>query len=108
MFAYCKSLIIAPKLPATSLSIGCYISMFTNCVSLITAPELPATVLTYQCYQDMFNNCKKLNYIKMLATDISISYCLSNWVSDVASTGTFVKNPAMTTLTTGSSGIPSG
>lgn len=108
MFAYCKSLIMAPKLPAISLSIGCYISMFTNCLSLITAPELPATVLTYQCYQDMFNYCKKLNYIKMLATDISISYCLSNWVSNVASTGTFIKNPAMTTLPTGSSGIPEG
>ena len=44
----------------------------------------------------------------MLATDISASSCLSNWVNGVASTGTFVKNPAMTSLTTGQSGIPSG
>jgi hypothetical protein len=56
----------------------------------------------------MFYGCKKLSYIKMLATDISAPSCLSNWVSSVASTGTFVKNPAMTTLPTGNSGIPSG
>jgi hypothetical protein len=56
----------------------------------------------------MFYNCKKLNYIKMLATNISASKCLTNWVSGVASTGTFVKNPTMTSLPTGTSGIPSG
>ena len=44
----------------------------------------------------------------MLATNISASSCLSNWVSGVASTGTFVKNPNMTSLSTGASGIPSG
>jgi hypothetical protein len=44
----------------------------------------------------------------MLATDISAINCLSNWVYGVASTGNFVKNPAMTSLPTGQSGIPSG
>jgi hypothetical protein len=56
----------------------------------------------------MFRDCSKLNYIKMLATDISASNCLENWVSGVSSTGTFVKNPAMTTLHYGWSGIPEG
>jgi hypothetical protein len=56
----------------------------------------------------MFDGCSKLNYIKMLATNISAGSCLSSWVSGVASTGTFVKNPAMTSLPTGSSGIPKG
>jgi hypothetical protein len=56
----------------------------------------------------MFSGCSELNYIKMLATDISASGCLSNWVYNVSSTGTFVKNPAMTSLSTGTSGIPSG
>jgi hypothetical protein len=44
----------------------------------------------------------------MLATDISASRCLTNWVSSVSSTGTFVKSPEMTSLPTGESGIPSG
>jgi hypothetical protein len=44
----------------------------------------------------------------MLATDISVSNCLNNWVYGVASTGIFVKMAAMTSLPTGNSGIPSG
>lgn len=108
MFYGCSSLTTAPKLPATTLGDNCYYSMFRDCTSLTTAPELPATTLKTRCYYYMFNGCKKINYIKMLATDISASNCLSGWVSSVASSGTFVKNPAMTTLPTGESGIPSG
>lgn len=92
----------------TDLSDYCYDGMFEGCTSLTTAPELPVTILTSYCYRNMFNGCSKLNYIKMLATDISASSCLSYWVYGVASTGTFVKNPAMNSLPTGDSGIPSG
>jgi hypothetical protein len=56
----------------------------------------------------MFNCCSKLNYVKMLATDISASNCLDEWLNGVSSTGTFVKHPDMASLPTGSSGIPSG
>ena len=108
MFRGCTSLTTAPALPATTLANGCYDSMFYGCTSLTTAPALPATTLAEYCYRDMFNGCSKLNYIKMLATDISASNCLTVWVSGVASTGTFVKNPDMTSLPTGASGIPSG
>jgi hypothetical protein len=87
--------------------------MFRDCTSLTTAPTLPATTLADSCYSFMFGGCTKLNYIKMLATDISISSCLGGWVNGVASTGTFVKNPDMTSLPTATSsnnykGIPSG
>lgn len=95
-------------LPATTLIPDCYSHMFYGCTSLTTAPELPATTLKHSCYQNMFQGCTKLNYIKMLATDISANYCLSGWVYGVSSSGTFVKNPAMTSLPTGISGIPSG
>lgn len=44
----------------------------------------------------------------MLATNISADNCLNGWVSDVASNGTFVKHPDMTSLPTGDSGIPEG
>lgn len=108
MFYYCNGLTAAPELPATTLTNSCYSGMFNRCFSLTTAPELPATTLIKYCYYEMFTNCSKLNYIKMLATDISVVKCLFNWVSGVASTGTFVKNPNMTSLPTGISGIPSG
>jgi hypothetical protein len=81
--------------------------MFQNCTSLTTAPELPATHLDDYCYNSMFEGCNKLNYIKMLATNIG-DFSLSDWVNGVASSGTFVKNPAMTTLSTGVDGIPNG
>jgi len=55
----------------------------------------------------MFLSCSNLNYIKCLATNISASNCLYNWVSGVASTGTFVK-AADVNWSSGKSGIPSG
>lgn len=110
LFYGCDTIVDASKLelPATTLAGFCYNSMFSGCTNLITAPELPATTLADFCYSNMFYGCTNLNYIKMLATDISASACLSDWVHGVASTGTFVKNPNMTTLPTGDSGIPSG
>ena len=83
MFHGCVSLLNAPSLPATVLAGGCYYGMFIGCTSLTTAPELPATMLQYQCYWYMFDGCSNLSYIKMLATDISASGCLSGWVISV-------------------------
>ena len=106
MFIGCDFLTVAPKLPATTLAYRCYRSMFYYCTSLKTAPELPATKLAIQCYSTMFNGCASLNYIKCLATDISATYCTDSWVGGVSSTGTFIKNPDMTSWTTGGDGIP--
>ena len=107
MFQGCTGLTTAPKLPATTLANGCYSGMFKGCTGLTTAPELPATTLASYCYYQMFNGCSSLNYIKCLATDISASSCLSDWVSGVSATGTFVKAENMT-WPTGPSGIPTG
>ena len=110
MFNGCTSLTTAPELPATTLADYCYYGMFERCTSLVTAPELPATTLATECYEFIFCNCTNLNYIKMLATDISASDCLNYWVNGVSSTGTFVKNPALSedTIGRGVSGIPEG
>ena len=105
MFSGCTGLQSAPELPATTLDEFCYSDMFYGCTSLTTAPELPAATLVDSCYTRMFANCSKLNYIKMLATNISASGCLTNWVQGVAANGTFVKKSA-TTLPSGTSGIP--
>ncbi len=106
MFGNCTSLTTAPELPATTLANYSYYYMFWGCTGLTTAPELPATTLAEGCYYGMFRGCKSLNHITMLATDISASYCFNDWVKGVSSTGTFVKHPDMTSLPTGTSGIP--
>lgn len=108
MFEGCTSLTTAPELPATTLVSYCYYRMFRNCTNLKTAPELPATTLVTYCYEGMFLQCTRLNYVKCLATNISANSCVSNWLNGVSSTGTFVKNPSMSSWTTGVSGIPSG
>ena len=107
MFEGCSSLTAAPALPATTLANYCYYGMFWGCKSL-TAVELPAKVLAKNCYDRMFLSCTSLNNITMLATDISASECLIFWVSGVSSTGTFTKAQSMTSLPTGTSGIPEG
>lgn len=108
MFYMCTSLTSAPELPATTLQNWCYNHMFYGCKGLTTAPLLPATTLTRECYQYMFYDCTNLNNITMLATDISAKYCLNGWTKNVSSTGTFTKHKDMTTLPTGTSGIPEG
>ena len=108
MFYGCTSLTTAPKLPATTLKSACYYNMFNGCTSLTTAPKLPATTLTSSCYYYMFKGCTKLNSITCLATNISATNCTTNWVSGVASSGTFIKAKTMTSWTSGVNGIPNG
>ena len=91
MFYGCTYLVAPPQLPST-LSGGCYSRMFLNCSSLEIAPTLSASTLQQWAYSYIFQWCHSLRYIKMLATDVSAYRCLSNWVDDVGSTGTFVKS----------------
>lgn len=109
MFRGCKSLINAPTLlPASVLVKNCYRQMFTECTSLTTTPIISATIMGEGCCQRMFYGCSKINRIECRATDISASDCLTDWVNGVAATGTFIKNPNMSSWPTGVSGIPSG
>ena len=132
MFRNCSSITTAPELPATTLAPWCYYQMFFNCTGLNTAPELPATTLANYCYYSMFYYCTSLTKAPVLiAEDVPLSgykqmfnYCKNlneitcyaktfgtdatqNWVSNVASTGTFYKD-FETEWATGTSGIPSG
>ena len=83
----------------------CYHRMFEDCTNLEKAPTLPASQLEPYAYKYMFANCKKLSYVKCLATNMTASDCIANWLSSVASTGTFVKHPNAV-WSTGESGIP--
>ena len=108
MFYGCTSLTSAPELPATILANDCYNYMFYGCTNLVNAPELPATTLASSCYNNMFYGCSSLNYIKaMFTTTPEIDYT-DDWVSGVASSGTFVKNSKATWNVTGVDGVPTG
>ena len=115
MFYGCTSLTAAPKLPATTLASYCYANMFNGCTSLTVAPELPAETLVDRCYNRMFYGCTNLSSITMLATNIPANVgCLRDWVSGVASSGTFTKAASLIQgsetgqIPTGTSGIPKG
>lgn len=108
MFQDCTNLATAPELPVTTLASSCYSNMFNGCTSLVTAPELPATTLANGCYSGMFRNCTSLNYIKAMFTTTPSGTYTNYWVSNVASTGTFVKNSTATWDVSGVSGIPTG
>lgn len=108
MFKNCIYLINANNLILPNkLNERCYAYMFEGCTNLIIAPNLMASKLKYKCYYNMFNGCTSLNYIKMLATDISESSCLDDWVNNVATSGTFIKSKNIT-FNIGTSGIPTG
>ena len=109
IFCGCTGLrYVPPILIATTLKNYCYQDMFEGCTALMKAPELPATTLPPGCYEYMFLDCENLKYIKMLGVSVPNSSSLYNWVKGVASSGTFVRNASMTSLSTGINGIPSG
>ena len=83
----------------------CYYSMFQGCTGLTSAPELPATTLVSSCYRSMFHGCTHLALIKVHFTAWEDQ--TSNWVSNVASTGTFYKPNALTEEY-GTNRIPTG
>lgn len=103
MFSSCVSLTTAPELPATTLAKRCYDSMFSECTSLTTA-VLPATNFTnisdtaasngYE-YIQMFINCTSLVYLKAMFVDYGYLN-VYNWMSNIKTNGTFVKNPNAT------------
>ena len=107
MFSGCTALVNAPEMSATTLAGSCCYEMFSGCTSLATAPVLPATRLIPYCYYGMFNGCSNLQNVTCLATSISASNCTTNWLSGVASTGTFVKASG-TGWTRDGNGIPEG
>lgn len=105
IFLRCSNLVTPSELPATTMKESCYRAMYYG-TSITTAPDLPAPTLATNCYYQMFEQCSKLNYIKCLATNISATTPLTNWVRGVPSSGTFVKDASMTSWPRGNNGIP--
>ena len=85
MFNGCTSLTTAPELPATTLAISCYNNMFYGCTSLTTAPVLPATTLASSCYKEMFYGCTSLTTAPALPATTLVTYCYQNMFYDCTS-----------------------
>lgn len=110
MFRKCSNLVNVGsiQLSAMTLTRDCYRELFRECSKLTTAPILPAPTLVQECYRQMFSS-SGIKSIVCLATDISATDCLNEWVSGVPSSGTFYTAPGMTkAFPSGSHGIPSG
>ena len=107
-FYGCSSLNASPSLPATTLAVACYMGMYERCYKLTNAPILPATTLAEASYKEMFASCSSLNSITVYADDISAKNCTSNWLRNVATTGTFHNMGSATYIINSVSGIPTG
>ena len=106
MFHGCTSLTTAPELPATTLADYCYMNMFDGCYGIETAPVLPALTLEVSCYNCMFFDCGSLMNVTCLATDISATSCLSDWLKGASFVGTLHKNPLATSIWLPGTNIP--
>ena len=100
MFYGCTGLITTPELPATTLANYCYNSMFNGCTSLTTTPELPATTLASNCYNGIFNGCTGLVTAPELPATTLANYCY-NFMFDGCTSLNYIK--AMFTTTPGNS-----
>lgn len=92
-----------------------YREMFSGCTNLVKGPQILCDSLGSTSLYQMFQNCSKLNYVVCTASGgLDSSIATANWMSGVASSGTFVKSPNATVGSTqtatqwrrGSSGIP--
>ena len=111
MFRQCSNLtdVSGIELPAMTLSQDCYRELFRECSQLTgAAPMLPAPTLVQECYRQMFAK-SKITSIVCLATNISATDALNNWMADVpnSKTSTFYKASSMTSWPRSTSGIPS-
>ena len=72
-------------LPAITLKKGCYQDMFYGCKGLQRSPDLLANKLVENCYKEMFYDCSKLSFVECLASDISATDCMKNWLANAGS-----------------------
>ncbi len=98
LFKECYSLTVAPALPATTLTDYCYYYLFQGCTSLTSAPALPATTLSYRCYYGLFMDCTSLTSAPELPATTLAPNCYENTFCRCTSLTTAPALPA-TTLT---------
>lgn len=108
MFRGCTNLVTGPTVNATSVTgVNSLYAMFLGDTKLEYSQEFVLSIGTLNngCYSHLFYSCRKINNVKLLATDISASNCLQNWLYGVSSTGTLTATASLG-LPTGVSGKP--
>lgn len=80
-----------PVIAATTYLTGSLAGMFSDCGALLSAPHLLATSISRSCLLSAFRNCTHMTSIEVDFTSWGSSDPTTNWVSGVASSGTFVK-----------------
>lgn len=95
LFRNCAGLLTAPELPIEFLAGYCYSGMFRDCTNLVTGPFLPAQSLNAYCYNALFQGCVKLSSVYVNFTDWNNGNSTQNWLSGVATDGTFTKPTAL-------------
>lgn len=85
MFEACTSLVTAPELPAMTATSQCYKLMFATCRSLLRTPALPATTLAYACYDEMFAQCSSLTSSPELPATQMAQLCYYGMFSECSS-----------------------
>ena len=96
LFEGCSKLVNAPQLPATEMKPNCYRSLFYGCTSLVNPPKLPATKMEMGCYQQLFRNCSKLVNAPALPATVLAQNCYQGIFHDCTSLVTAPKLPATT------------
>lgn len=91
-------------LPATTLTKGCYSSLFVE-QHFEVAPKLPASYVPNSAYMNMFALCYNLREVTCLATNLEPTATSIWFESGGASEGVFYKHPNMT-WERGKSGVP--
>lgn len=103
MYRGCTALTNVSNLNISTLTNNCYEGMFYGCTSL-TSMNIGATTLAEDALDNMFNGCSQLNTITTATSEWDENYA-TNWVQNVAASGTF-NNNGCATIPTGVNGIP--
>jgi len=96
MFVDCYNLVTTPVLPATTLAEYCYGSMFRHCVALTSTPDLPSTTLAENCYREMFAYCSGLTATTVLPATTMEKSCYQAMFWNCTSLTTAPALPATT------------
>lgn len=89
MFDGCIALLSAPEIRTTNAVSYSFRDMFNGCISLTSGPFLCATSLTTQMYKNIFAGCSSLTSISVALTSFNGGTYSTDWVSGIASNGTF-------------------
>ena len=108
MFRTCPNLTNTPEIFATTLAEACCDAMFYQSPKVASARPLHATTLVKDCYKNLFSGCNALTSVTCYATDISASGCTTNWLYDVAASGTLTTPSSTAWVNNNVSGVPTG